>query len=83
MKACILVVEDDTAMAEGIRDMLELAGYEVMLAANGREGLERLAQHKPDLILNSPTSSNHCSRSTGHNTNNKAQDWGLPSPAPT
>ena len=51
MKACILVVEDDTAMAEGIRDILELADYEVMLAANGQEGLERLAQHKPDLIL--------------------------------
>lgn len=51
MRPYILVVEDDIAMAEGIRDMLELAGYEVMLAANGREGLERLAQHKPALIL--------------------------------
>lgn len=51
MKPCILVVEDDAAMAEGICDTLELAGYEVMLAANGREALERLAGRKPDLIL--------------------------------
>lgn len=38
-------------MAEGIRDTLELADYEVMLAANGREGLERLTQRKPALII--------------------------------
>jgi len=51
VKPGILVVEDDTTMAEGIRDTLELAGYEVMLATNGREALERLTQRKPDLIL--------------------------------
>jgi len=51
VKPGILVVEDDATMAEGICDTLELAGYEVMLAANGREALERLAQRKPDLIL--------------------------------
>ena len=51
MNPCILIVEDDATMAEGICDTLELAGYEVMLAANGREALKRMVEHKPDLIL--------------------------------
>jgi len=51
MNPCILVVEDDTAMAEGISDALELASYDIMLAANGQEGLKQIARRKPDLIL--------------------------------
>lgn len=47
----VLVVEDDTAMAEGIRDVLELAGYEVQLGHNGTEALMRVAERVPDLIV--------------------------------
>jgi two-component system sensor histidine kinase/response regulator len=47
----ILVVEDDSALLEGVRDILELAGYEVYTATNGVEGLEALRRVTPDLIL--------------------------------
>jgi signal transduction histidine kinase len=47
----ILVVEDDNALLEGVRDILELAGYEVLTATNGLEGLEILRRQTPDLIL--------------------------------
>ncbi|WP_303774007.1 hypothetical protein [Anaerolinea thermophila] len=35
----ILLVEDDLALLEVVRDILSDAGYEVMTATNGREGL--------------------------------------------
>lgn len=47
----ILVVEDDEAMAGGISDVLELAGYEVQAAHNGRDGLALVEGWKPDLIV--------------------------------
>jgi signal transduction histidine kinase len=47
----ILVVEDDTALLDGLRDMLELSGYRVHTARNGLEGLSVLKQHLPDLIV--------------------------------
>jgi len=47
----ILVVEDDTALLEGLRDILMLAGYQVTTAANGVEGLAALEHGLPDLIL--------------------------------
>lgn len=50
--AKILVVEDDTALLEGLRDVLELAGFGVLTASNGVEGLETLTTHPlPDLII--------------------------------
>lgn len=47
----ILVVEDDLPIREGIVDILEIAGYEVDSAANGKEGLERIQAAQPDLII--------------------------------
>lgn len=47
----ILVIEDTPAMRENIAEILELAPYEVVLAANGKEGIERARQTRPDLIL--------------------------------
>ena len=46
----VLVVEDDLSMLEGIRDVLELDGYEVVTASSGREALERLEEISPSLI---------------------------------
>lgn len=50
-KKTILVVEDHPTMAEGICDVLEVEGYEVIVASNGVEGLSRLEEGGVDLIL--------------------------------
>ena len=50
-KTRVLVVEDDSAVRSLLRDVLELLGCAVQLAANGREALEHLQQVRPDLVL--------------------------------
>ncbi len=50
-RARILCVEDDPDMIEYIRLILERAGYDVVGADGGVEGLEAMRREKPDLIL--------------------------------
>ncbi|MFQ5593212.1 MAG: response regulator [Anaerolineae bacterium] len=47
----ILVVEDDAATREMLRRMLEKEGWVVTEAENGRVGLERVAESRPEVIL--------------------------------
>jgi two-component system alkaline phosphatase synthesis response regulator PhoP len=47
----ILVVEDSPDLAFGLRNNLEIEGYEVAIAADGREGLELARAQNPDLII--------------------------------
>jgi signal transduction histidine kinase len=47
----ILVVEDDSSLLEGVRDILLLAGYQVLVARNGLEGLAVLEKETPHLII--------------------------------
>ena len=49
----ILVVEDDQAIAESLKELLELEGYRVKWAANGRKALDllRKATSYPNLIV--------------------------------
>ena len=47
----ILVVEDTEDNRQIIRDLLTSAGYEMIEAMNGEEGVAMAAQHHPDLIL--------------------------------
>lgn len=47
----VLVVDDDAGVREGLTDVLTRGGFEVVLAENGREGLERLRAHRPDVVL--------------------------------
>jgi signal transduction histidine kinase len=47
----IMVVEDDFALLEGIRELLELTNYQVVPASNGVEALELLNRCRPDLIV--------------------------------
>jgi CheY-like chemotaxis protein len=49
--ATILVVDDEFGIAEVLDALLVDAGHQVARAANGRQGLERLRERKPDLIL--------------------------------
>jgi two-component system alkaline phosphatase synthesis response regulator PhoP len=47
----ILVIEDEPQMLLGLRDNLELEGYEVQTAADGDEGLAKAASFSPDLVI--------------------------------
>jgi putative nucleotidyltransferase with HDIG domain len=47
----LLIVEDNPVLREGLQEMLELEGFYVMTASNGREALEKMAAQSPDLIL--------------------------------
>src|SRR5205814_5548479 len=49
--APVLVVEDDAAARQMTARHLKAQGWEVVEAANGREGLELLAQRRPAVIL--------------------------------
>ena len=48
----VLVVDDEPLIAMALEAALEDAGHRVVTAANGRQGLERLAEApRPDLVL--------------------------------
>lgn len=51
MSQRILVIEDNEEMRQNIEDILGLAGYTVMGAADGKAGVALALEHKPDLIL--------------------------------
>ena len=50
-KDTLLIVEDNDALREGLREMLNLEGFTVLAAANGREALQKMAALTPDLIV--------------------------------
>lgn len=61
-RARILVVDDDTALIDTIQHRFEYCKWEVITAANGKEGLEKAANEKPDLIvldINMPVLNGH------------------------
>lgn len=47
----VLVVEDDRALVEALEYNLRRAGYEVLVAVDGVEGLEVARRERPDLIV--------------------------------
>jgi len=48
----VLVVDDEALIAMALEAALEDAGYRVATAANGRQGLERLAEApRPEIVL--------------------------------
>lgn len=50
-KKKILLVDDDPDFVEAVRVIVESGGYEVRVAYDGQEGLEAVAEEKPDLIV--------------------------------
>ncbi|MDP6491784.1 MAG: response regulator, partial [Kiritimatiellia bacterium] len=50
-KEKILIVEDEEVIMMGLRENLAVAGYEVLEATTGTEGLEKGIKQRPDLIL--------------------------------
>lgn len=49
--AKILIVDDDSTLAEMYQERLAYDGHEVQIALNGEQGLERAKIFQPDLIL--------------------------------
>ena len=47
----VLLIEDDTVLRENTAELLELSDYEVLTAANGKIGLDRAKETKPDIIM--------------------------------
>lgn len=47
----ILVVEDNPDLAYGLRNNLEIEGYDVEVAADGRSALEQARATPPDLVI--------------------------------
>ncbi|QQL50254.1 response regulator [Mucilaginibacter ginkgonis] len=51
MSKKILIIEDNDDIRENISEILELAGYNVYSAANGKQGVELAIKQVPDIIL--------------------------------
>jgi len=47
----ILIIEDEEALCEVLQDELSVLGYRICTAYNGVEGLEKLQEIEPDLII--------------------------------
>ena len=50
-KPCVLVVEDEAALATMLRYNLEKQGFHVEEAVDGQEALTRIAEAAPDIVL--------------------------------
>lgn len=51
MMATVLVVDDEFGIVDVIDTILTDEGYRVLSACNGKQGLARLAEEKPDMVL--------------------------------
>ncbi|MCZ6650346.1 MAG: response regulator transcription factor [Acidobacteria bacterium] len=47
----ILVIEDNTTLAYGLRNNLEIEGHDVKVAETGQAGLDQAAAWNPDLVI--------------------------------
>lgn len=47
----ILVVDDHEQIRDSISEILDLEGYEVQTAVNGKDAMEKVAGFQPDLIV--------------------------------
>ena len=50
-KENILIIEDDLAIRESLKEILELKGYEVNTAKNGQEGLSAIVRENTTLVI--------------------------------
>jgi CheY-like chemotaxis protein len=47
----ILVIDDDDLFRQTLETVLRRAGYRVLAATNGRDGIELFHAHQPDLVV--------------------------------
>ena len=50
-KVKILIVDDEPDLVQTLQDRLEMNGYDIVTANNGKEGLEKAVQEKPNIVL--------------------------------
>ncbi|HET9411011.1 MAG TPA: response regulator [Candidatus Dormibacteraeota bacterium] len=50
-KVSVLVVDDESSNRDWVAGVLQPAGFEVILASGGREGIELATSRRPDLVL--------------------------------
>lgn len=51
MNKRILIIEDDTALRDMYASRFEIAGFDVLTASDGDEGMQIALTHKPEAIL--------------------------------
>ena len=51
MQAKILIIEDNKDVRENLEELLQLSGYDVNTAENGKVGTAKALENIPDLIL--------------------------------
>nr|WP_298682221.1 response regulator [uncultured Dongia sp.] len=49
--ASVLLIDDDDMIQATLKAALELAGYDVAIAGNGRDGLRQFSAHRPDIVI--------------------------------
>ncbi|OGD57137.1 hypothetical protein A2V71_01740 [Candidatus Berkelbacteria bacterium RBG_13_40_8] len=47
----VIMVDDDKMLVDMYKERLELAGYNVVVSRNGEEGLAKVREEKPDIVL--------------------------------
>ncbi len=47
----ILVLDDEPAILNEVEEWLNLEGYETITAGNGRDGIQKIRDHRPDLVI--------------------------------
>jgi len=51
MPAKVLLIDDDSDFRAAVKSLLEGHGYQVVEASSGHEGLRKVVEEKPDVIL--------------------------------
>ena len=51
MNGSVLIVDDDANIREVLCSMLTFAGYEPLTAVDGIDALEKIKQHRPDMVI--------------------------------
>jgi CheY-like chemotaxis protein len=51
MPETIVIIDDDRAIAQLTSLWVKAAGFNTVIANDGRSGLEAIARHRPDLVL--------------------------------
>lgn len=49
--ATVLVVDDEFGISTLLKDVFEDEGHRVLVATNGRQALDRVAEERPDLVI--------------------------------